>query len=141
MSEANECGNQIVVYQLDEIVRLEVRLENETVWLSQRQMCDLFGRERSVITKHINNVFSDGELVEANNVQIVHNNHRGKPLALYSLDVSLSVKESAAFHDRFLILDGKKLYLIGASLKDPCKRCFGFTKMDSREIPGLMARV
>ena len=52
----------------------------------------------------------------------------------------LTLKESAAFHDRFLILDDKELYLIGASLKDLGKKCFGFTKMDAGEIPGIKAR-
>ena len=53
----------------------------------------------------------------------------------------LEVKTSMAFHDRFLILDGKELYLIGASLKDLGRKCFGFTKMDAGEIAGIMARV
>jgi hypothetical protein len=46
-----------------------------------------------------------------------------------------------AFHDRFLIIDDKELYLIGASLKDLGRKCFGFTKMDVGEIAGIMARV
>ena len=46
---------EIVVYQPDEITRLEVRVNEETVWLTQAQMSDLFGRDRSVITKHIRN--------------------------------------------------------------------------------------
>ena len=53
----------------------------------------------------------------------------------------LMVKTSLAFHDRFLIIDGKELYLIGASLKDLGRKCFGFTKMDAGEIAGIMARV
>ena len=53
----------------------------------------------------------------------------------------LEVKTSTAFHDRFLILDGKELYLIGASLKDLGRKCFGFTKMDVSEISGIKARV
>ena len=53
----------------------------------------------------------------------------------------LSVKTSMAFHDRFLIIDGKELYLIGASLKDLGRKCFGFTKMDVGEIAGIRARV
>ena len=83
--------NQIVVYQPNETIRLDVRLENETVWLSQEQMCELFQRDRTVITKHVRNVFSEGECDEANNVQILHINQRGRPLALYSLDVIISV--------------------------------------------------
>ena len=287
---ATETENQIVVYQPNETIRLDVRLENETVWLTQEQMCQLFQRDRSVITKHIRNVFSEGECDEMNNVQILHINQRGRPLALYSLDViisvgyrvkslmgtqfrrwatqilknhllhgqaliqrinvvedrldrrlakteadvvelkdkvdffvqtqtpplqgvfyegqlwdacslvekligrakktillidswvspgtldmlakkrngvavevvasprgnklaatdiakfnaqygGLSVKTSAAFHDRFLIVDDKELYLIGASLKDLGRKCFGFTKMDAGEIVGIKARV
>jgi hypothetical protein len=70
------------VYQPNETVRLDVRLENETVWLTQEQMCQLFQRDRSVITKHVRNVFSEGECDEMNNVQILHINQRGRPLAL-----------------------------------------------------------
>ena len=88
---AAETENQIVVYQPNETVRLDVRLENETVWLTQEQMCELFQRERSVITKHIRNVFSERECDEKNNVQILHINQRGRPIALYSLDVIISV--------------------------------------------------
>ena len=53
----------------------------------------------------------------------------------------LSVKTSAAFHDRFLVLDDRELYLIGASLKDLGKKCFAFTKLDAGEIAGLKARI
>ena len=56
--------NEIVVYQADETVRLDVRLDGDTVWLTQNQMTDLFQRDRTVITRHINNVFSEGELDE-----------------------------------------------------------------------------
>ena len=56
--------NQIVVYQPNEIVRLDVRLDGDTVWLTQNQMTDLFQRDRTVITRHINHVFSEGELDE-----------------------------------------------------------------------------
>ena len=83
--------NQIIVYQPDDTLRLDVRLENETVWLSQEQMCELFQRERSVITKHVRNVFNEGECDEENNVQNMHINQRGRPLTLYSLDVIISV--------------------------------------------------
>ena len=53
----------------------------------------------------------------------------------------LSVRNTPAFHDRFLIIDNKELYLFGASLKDLGKKCFAFTKLDAREIPGLKARM
>jgi hypothetical protein len=53
---------QIVVYKTADDIRLEVQTDGETVWLTQEQMCRLFGRERSVITKHIANIFKEGEL-------------------------------------------------------------------------------
>ena len=53
----------------------------------------------------------------------------------------LSVRTSEAFHDRFLVIDDRELYLVGASLKDLGKKCFGFTKMDAGEIAGLKARM
>lgn len=83
--------NEIIIYQPDETIKLDVRLENETVWLTQAQMCELFQRERSVITKHINNVFAEHECYENNNVQILHNIIPGRPVTLYSLDVIISV--------------------------------------------------
>jgi hypothetical protein len=71
---------------------------------------------------------------------------RGNKLAQSDVDKfnaqygGLMVKTSLAFHDRFLIIDGKELYLIGASLKDLGRKCFGFTKMDVGEIAGIRAR-
>lgn len=58
-------NSQILLYQTEDgQTKIEVRLENETVWLNQEQISELFQRERSVITKHINNVFKAGELNE-----------------------------------------------------------------------------
>ena len=54
---------------------------------------------------------------------------------------TLSIRFRENFHDRFLVVDDRELYLIGASLKDLGKRCFGFTRMDASEIPGLKARM
>ena len=83
--------NEIVIYQPDEIVNLEVRVENESVWLTQQQMSELFQRDRTVITRHINNVFNEKELNEKSNVQILHFANSDKPIKLYSLDVIISV--------------------------------------------------
>ncbi len=54
---------------------------------------------------------------------------------------AVTVKTNTAFHDRFLILDSKELYLIGASLKDLGKKCFGFTQMDASLIPEILAKI
>ncbi len=56
-------GGEVILYEApDGQVRVDVRLDHDTVWLTQEQMGKLFGRERSVITKHVRNVFRDGEL-------------------------------------------------------------------------------
>ena len=70
---------------------IQVQLEKETVWLRQDQMAVLFGRERSVITRHIGNVFKEGELEEKSNVQNMHIANSDKPVKSYSLDVIISV--------------------------------------------------
>lgn len=57
--------SEIVIYSSpDNLSQIEVSFDNETVWLSQNQISDLFQRDRSVISKHINNVFKEGELIE-----------------------------------------------------------------------------
>ena len=87
----SEPKNEIVVYQPDDTMRLDVRLQDETVWLSQEQMCQLFQRDQSVVARHIKNAFAEGEVDETNNMQILHKIRRGRPLVLYSLDVIISV--------------------------------------------------
>ena len=280
-----EDENQIVVYQPDDVMRLEVRLENETVWLTQKQMAELFGCSTDNVGLHLKNIYAEGELEEAATaedssvVRLEGKRKVARRVRFYNLDAIISVgfrvnsksgvrfrqwankvlkvyllrgyavnerierlerkvmkhdeqielvlktslpptegvfydgqlwdacslvekliarakssillidswvdvgtldmlakkrkgvavqivaskrgnklgatdiakfntqygpltlKESAAFHDRFLILDDRELYLIGASLKDLGKKCFGFTKMDAGEIPGIKARV
>ena len=293
--------NEIVVYQPDETLRLDVRLENETVWLTQEQIANLFGTQRPAITKHLANIYKSGELDREDTCSILeHMGNDGKRTyrtVFYNLDAilsvgyrvnsrnatlfrrwatqvlksyllkgyainarlnqledkvdrrlvahdkdiaelkekvdffvrtqtpplqgvfydgqlwdarafvdrlvksarkslllvdnwatvetldmltakqkgvavtvvtsehpdrkgnprpkilpadvakfnaqypSLSVRFRENFHDRFLVVDDRELYLIGASLKDLSKKCFGFTKMDAAEIPGLKARL
>jgi hypothetical protein len=87
----SENQNEIVIYQPDETVRLDVRLDGDTVWLTQSQMTDLFQRDRTVITRHINNVFSEGELDEKSNVHFLHIPFSDKPVKVYSLNVIISV--------------------------------------------------
>ena len=295
----NEPKNEIVVYQPDDTMRLDVRLQDETVWLSQEQMVKLFGRDQSVIARHISNIFKEGELDrKVVYAKFAYTTRHGailgktqvKEVGLYNLDVVISVgyrvksvqgtrfrqwatqvlkefmlrgyafnqrlnqledkvdrrlskaeqdvvelkdkvdffvqtsqppvrgvfyngqvfdahvfaakfilsakksillidswvdvvtlellakkskgvtveivtsrrgnKISASdiakfnaqhggltvtvsknFHDRFLAIDGKRLYLVGASLKDLGWKCFAFTELDSSEIPNLKARI
>lgn len=86
-----EKQGEIILYQPDEAVRLKVRLEDETVWLTQAQIAELFQRDRTVITKHINNVFKEKELEEKSNVQKMHIANSDKPVKFFSLDVIISV--------------------------------------------------
>jgi hypothetical protein len=87
--------NAIILYQNpDGSSLLEVRLEHETVWLTQDQMRELFGRERSVITKHLRNVFKEGELDESSVcAKYAHTAKDGKTYQsqFYNLDAILSV--------------------------------------------------
>ncbi len=84
--------SDITIYQSDSGA-VEVRLDktHETVWLRQEQLSQLFGRERSVITKHVRNVFAEGELDEKSNVQNLHIPNSDKPVKFYNLDVIISV--------------------------------------------------
>jgi prophage maintenance system killer protein len=84
--------DQVILFQAaDGQVSLDVRLEADTVWLSQAQMAELFGRERSVITRHVGNVFREGELAEKSNVHFLHIAGADRPVGFYSLDVIISV--------------------------------------------------
>ena len=83
---------EILIYQTEDgLTRINVNMQNETVWLSKAQMAELFQRDRSVISKHIKNVFEDGELSRESNVQILHVANSDKPVEFYSLDVIISV--------------------------------------------------
>ena len=92
-----ESKNEIIVYQPDETIRLEVRLENDTVWLTQAQMAELFQRNKSTISRHIKNVLEEGELrPEATvaffaTVQSEGNRKVSRDLAFYNLDMIISV--------------------------------------------------
>jgi hypothetical protein len=84
--------NQIILYRPNDTISLEVRLENETVWLTQAQMAELFIKDQSVIARHIKNIFTEEELETEGNMQILHNTiSKFKPTTLYSLDVVISV--------------------------------------------------
>ena len=84
--------NEIIIYQTEDgQTQIDVRMENETVWLSASQMASLFDREESNIRRHIINVFNEGELERTNNVQNLHVNGVKKPVPFYTLDVIISV--------------------------------------------------
>lgn len=83
---------EIIIYQTEDgLTKINVNMQNETVWLSKAQMAELFQRDRSVISKHIKNVFEEGELSRESNVQILHIANSDKPVEFYNLDVIISV--------------------------------------------------
>ena len=82
--------NEIILFE-NQDVKLEVNVKDETVWLTQEQMVNLFGRDQSVISRHIKNIFKEKELDEENNMQKLHIANSDKPITLYNLDVIISV--------------------------------------------------
>jgi len=87
-SPADVPGGEVILYEApDGAVRVDVRLVHETVWLTQAQMVELFGRDQSVVSRHLRNVFVDGELPAEGNMQKMHIASADKPTTLYSLDV------------------------------------------------------
>ena len=86
---------EIILYQPDEAIRLEVRMENETIWLTQEQIAYLFGTKRPAITKHLNNIYNSGELdVDSTCSILEHMGNDGKQkytTKYYNLDAILSV--------------------------------------------------
>ena len=85
-------GGEIILYNApDGTVKLEVQIEHDTVWLSQQQMALLFGTERSVLSKHLTNIFHSDELDHKSNVQKMHIAGADRPVTFYDLDVVISV--------------------------------------------------
>ena len=88
----NPTNTEIIIYQTEDgRAKIDVRMENQTVWLTQAQIAELFGRERSVITKHIRNIFAEGELDEKSNVQNLHIANSDKPVMFYNLNIILTI--------------------------------------------------
>ena len=87
MRQKKNSKGQVILYKN----KVEVRLEAETVWLTQKHMSNLFDTDRSVITKHIRNIFKTKELKEKSNVQKMHIANSDKPVKFYNLDVIISV--------------------------------------------------
>ncbi|MCR4738502.1 MAG: virulence RhuM family protein [Bacteroidales bacterium] len=82
---------EIILYQPDNSIRLEMRMENVTVWLTQAQMAMLFQRSISDISRHIRKIFTEGELDEKSNLHFLQIANSDKPVAFFSLDVIISV--------------------------------------------------
>ncbi len=88
---ANQQSDFLLYTSTDGRIKVDAVLQDENIWLTQKAMGELFGKERSVITKHIKNIFSSGELEEKSNVQKMHFGHSDKPIKFYNLDAIISV--------------------------------------------------
>ena len=106
--------DEIIVYQPDSSFSLEVRIGDETVWLTRQQMAGLFQRDRTVIGRHINNIFKEGELEES--------------LVCAKFAHTKDYGRRSGFTQN---IETDYLYHIGASLKDLGKKLFAFVKMET----------
>ncbi|WP_419319271.1 RhuM family protein [Caulobacter sp. ErkDOM-E] len=89
--EDADTGHRFLIYGTDRGARVELRHDGDALWMTQAQMAALFGRDVSVISRHIANVFEEGELAEESNLQFMQIARSTKPVALYSLDMVISV--------------------------------------------------
>ena len=156
---------EIVLYNPDKSVNIEVRLEDETVWLTQAQMALLFDTTPQNVTMHIRGIYGDEELLENSTckdfLQVRQEGQRmvTRKQKIYNLDVIISVgyrvksKRGVEFRQwankvlkdfllrGYAILDNSEMYLFGASLKDLGKKMFAFTKLDNSSIALVMSRI
>ncbi|MDR2906168.1 MAG: virulence RhuM family protein [Helicobacteraceae bacterium] len=84
--------SEVVIYRSPNgKIKVDCRIEAETLWLSQAQIAELFGRDQSVISRHIRNIFAEGEADKKSNMRNLHIAKSDKPVAFYSLNVVLAV--------------------------------------------------
>jgi len=122
-----DINKEIAIYKSkDEKVKLDVNLKDETVWLSQKQLSELFGVERSVVTKHIGNVFKEKELDKKSNVQKMHIANSDKLVFFFNLDVIISVgyriKSKRGTEFRIWATNILKRYLLDGYVKKEDKK-------------------
>ena len=108
--------DKIVIYKSPKNeIEVEARFEGETIWLRQDEIARLYGKERTVITKHINKIFADKEVDRKSNVQFLHIANSDKPVVFYNLDVILAVgyrtNSARAIHFRKWATNVLKNYL------------------------------
>lgn len=91
LREDEETGDRFLVYDSESGPKLDIRFAEETLWMTQEQLARLFGRDVSVISRHIANVIAEGELDEGSNMQKMQIARSTKPVSFYSLDMIISV--------------------------------------------------
>ena len=88
--EDEDTGDRFLVYGEKDGMRLDIKFQGETLWMTQAQIAQLFGRDQSVISRHIQNIFETGELLEQTSMQKMHKSI-GRPSTIYDLDLIISV--------------------------------------------------
>ena len=133
---------EIVMYQPDETIRLEVRVENETVWLTQAQMAELFRTTPQNVTIHIKDIYEEEELSEdATCKQSLQVRKEGKRTVRRNQQYPpVAVNFCQRNHDRFLIIDDA-VYIFGASLKDAGKKLFAYIRMQGTSPTELLSNI
>ena len=144
----NDCspdGQRIVLFESEDgQVELSVNMEEETVWLTQTQMAELFDRTQPVIARHISNVFKEKELVKEGNIHFLHIASSARPVAIYSLDVIISVgyrvKSQRGVEFRRWATDVLKRYILkGHAENEERLRQLGEVVRIIERIPGELA--
>ena len=141
-----DVNNEIILYQPDSTVELEVRIENETVWLTQQQIADLFGVKQPAISKHLRNIFESKELIESSVHSILEYtaaDGKAYKTKFYNLDAILSVgyrvnSKNATIFRQWANKVLKEYLMRGASFKDLGKRLFAFSKMEAMSADELI---
>jgi hypothetical protein len=144
-----EPNSQILLYNsADGETKIEVKLENDTVWLAQEQMAELFDKGRSTVTEHISNIFKEGELEEQAVCRFFRrtgSDHKTYEVKLYNLDVIISVDYRVHSHrgTQFRIWATKQLreYLIKGFVMDDKRLADGKTFNGESYFDELLARV
>lgn len=128
----------VLSYQPNAYVSLSVKLQDDTVWLTQYQIADLFGVKQPAVSKHLKNIFATGELREDRVYSILeYTAADGKKYKtkFYNLDATFDKS-----HDRFLLIDDV-VYHIGASIKDAGKKWFAIMKMNEISASDLLRKM
>lgn len=91
LSEDPESGSRFLIYSAQDNVKVDLRYEGDALWMTQAQIAELFGRDVSVVSRHISSILDEGELKEETNLQKLQISQMGKPTTFYSLNMVISV--------------------------------------------------
>lgn len=120
---------------------VNVSPNEETVWLSLNEICLLFDRDKSVISRHIRNIFASNELIE-NSCVAFFATELNKDIEMLNKQYGKStIKYTDKVHDRYIIIYQIKLYHLGASIKDLGKKIFSLSKSPKEIIDELLLRI